>query len=272
MCQIALKAHRGVQDPGGTASAGRRRGYELSDEELNATKLTEGHNLLTSAIGRIQETGATVGFVMFDEQAGIIMSRNADRKFFGASTVKAMWVTYLFQEWLERGLVAWDEIAEHVEKCIAQSDNKSYTVLRSNYGTEQGFEEWLAQVGVGYIDSWDYYSPREQALVWSHMLAYTKSDGAYVDAWKSAFDHSVRSFVREALGNRSTVYSKSGWIPENDRRPNTYDDAAIVASADGKRYLVSIMSTMSPLDDCSPLRDLAAALDAIYWEMPRQSK
>ena len=233
----------------------------------DSASYTEGSNLLESAIGRIQETGATVGFVMLDEQTGITLSRNADTKFFGASTVKAMWVTYLFQEWLERGLVAWDEIAEHVEKCIAQSDNKSYTVLRSNYGTEKGFEEWLAKVGVGYIYSWDYYTPREQALVWSHMLAYTKSDGAYVDAWKSAFDHSVRSFVREAVGDRLAVYSKSGWISENDRRPNTYDDAAIVVGADGRRYLVSIMSTMDPFGDCSPLRDLAAALDAIHGEM-----
>jgi len=59
-------------------------------------------------------------------------------------------------------------------------------------------------------------------------------------------------------------------VPESDRRPNTYDDAAIVVDADGRRYLVSIMSTMDPFGDCNPLRDLATALDAIYREMPRQ--
>ena len=102
------------------------------------------------------------------------------------------------------------------------------------------------------------------------MLAYTKSGGAYVDAWKSAFNHSVKSFVREAVGNRFTVYSKSGWVPESDRRPNTYDDAAIVVGADGRRYLVSIMSTMDPFGDCSPLYDLAAALDVIHEAMRRR--
>ena len=232
----------------------------------------ERHGQLATVIERIQEMGATVGFVMFDEQTGETLSLNADTEFFGASTVKAMWVTYLFQEHLERDLIAWDEIAEHVEQCIAESSNKSYTVLRSNYGTEQGFEDWLAQVGVGYIDSWDYYTPREQALAWSHMLEYTKSDGAYVDAWKAAFDHSCESFVREAVGDRLTVYSKPGWIAENDRRPNTYDDAAIVVGADGRRYLLSIMSTMDPTGDCDPLRDLAVELDAIHEAMPRRSE
>lgn len=133
-------------------------------------------------------------------------------------------------------------------------------MLRSNYGAEQEFEDWLARVGVGYISSWDYYTPREQALAWMHMLAYTQSDGAYVDAWKAAFNHSTRSFIREALGDRRVVYSKPGWIRKNERRPNTYDDAAIVIDDDGKRRLVSIMSTMDPCGDCTKLLDLAAIL------------
>ena len=202
---------------------------------------------------------------MFDEETGMTLSLNADREFFGASTVKAMWVTYLFQEQFERGLVTWDNyLAAYIELCIAKSSNKSYTVLRSNYGSEEGFGEWLAQVGVRYIDSWDYYTPREQALMWTRMLSYVDADGKYVDAWKSAFDHSQSSFVREAVGGCSTVYSKPGFVPESDRRPNTYDDAAIVVDRDGRRYLVSIMSTMNPCGDCSPLRDLAAAFDAIH--------
>lgn len=217
---------------------------------------------LASVVEGIRARGADVGFVVFDEETGMTLALNADTKFFGASTVKAMWVTYLFQDHLEKGRIAWDEIAGHVESCISQSSNKAYTVLRSNYGAEQEFEDWLARVGVGYISSWDYYTPREQALAWTHLLAYTQSDGAYVDAWKAAFDHSTMSFIREALGNQRTVYSKPGWIRQNERRPNTYDDAAIVIGGDGRRYLVSIMSTMDPYDDCSLLRDLAAALDA----------
>ncbi|HAM16860.1 MAG TPA: hypothetical protein DCP91_13610 [Eggerthellaceae bacterium] len=218
---------------------------------------------LASAVEGIRALGADVGFAVFDERAGKTLTLNVDTMFFGASTVKAMWVTYLFQEHLERGRIAWDEIAGHVEGCIAQSSNKAYTVLRSNYGSEQEFGDWLARVGVRPIVSWDYYTPREQALVWTHMMAYAESDGAYVDAWKATFNHSTRSFIREALGARRLVYSKPGWIHENERRPNTYDDAAIVIGADGKRRLMSIMSTMDPLADCALLRDLAAVLDAL---------
>ena len=202
---------------------------------------------------------------MFDEETGMTLSLNADREFFGASTVKAMWVTYLFQEQFEKGLVDWDNyLAAYLELCIAQSSNKSYTVLRSNDGSEEGFEKWLAQVGVRYIDSWDYYTPREQALVWTRMLSYIDYDGKHVDTWKSVFDHSQNSFVREAVGSRSTVYSKPGFVPESDRRPNTYNDVAIVVGCDGRRYLASIMSTVHPHDDRGPLRNLAAALDAIH--------
>ena len=218
---------------------------------------------LASVVEGIRARGADVGFVVFDEETVTTLALNADTKFFGASTVKAMWVTYLFQDHLEKGRISWDEIAGHVESCIAQSDNKAYTVLRSNYGTEQEFEDWLARVGVGYISSWDYYTPREQALAWTHMLAYTQSDGAYVDAWKAAFDHSTRSFIREALGDRCVVYSKPGWIRQNERRPNTYDDAAIVIDDDGRCRLMSIMSTMDPLGDWALLRDLVAILGEI---------
>lgn len=224
---------------------------------------TACHERLASAVEGIRARGADVGFVVFDEVTGMTLALNADTKFFGASTVKAMWVTYLFQDHLEHGRIAWDEIAAHVASCIGQSDNKAYTVLRSNYGAEQEFEDWLARVGVGYISSWDYYTPREQALAWTHMLAYTQSNGAYVDAWKAAFNHSTRSFIREALGKRRVVYSKPGWIRQNERRPNTYDDAAIVIGDDGRRYLVSIMSTMDPSGNCALLHDLAAGLDAM---------
>ena len=221
------------------------------------------HERLAFAAEGVRARGAEVGFVVFDEETGMTLALNADTKFFGASTVKAMWVTYLFQEHVEKGRIAWDEVAGHVERCIARSDNKAYTVLRSNYGSEQEFGDWLARVGVGYISSWDYYTPREQALAWTHMLAYTQSDGAYADAWKAVFNHSTRSFIRKALSDRRVVYSKPGWIRENERRPNTYDDAAIVIDGGGRRYLVSIMSTMDPFDDCSKLYDLAIALDAI---------
>jgi len=219
---------------------------------------------LASVVEGIRARGADVGFVVLDEETGLTLALNADAMFFGASTVKAMWVTYLFQEHLEQGCIAWDEIAGHVESCIAQSSNKAYTVLRSNYGNEQEFGDWLAHVGVRPIVSWDYYTPREQALAWTHMLTYMQSDGMYVDAWKAAFSHSTRSFIREALGDRHAVYSKPGWIRQNERRPNTYDDAAIVIGDDGKRCLMSIMSTMDPLVDCALLRDLAAVLDAMF--------
>ena len=215
---------------------------------------------LASVVEGIRARGADVGFVVFDEETGMTLALNADTKFFGASTVKAMWVTYLFQDHLEKGRIAWDEIAGHVESCIAQSSNKAYTVLRSNYGAEHEFGDWLARVGVGYISSWDYYTPREQALAWTHMLAYTQSNGAYVDAWRAAFSHSTRSFIREALGDRRVVYSKPGWIRQNERRPNTYDDAAIVIGDDGRCRLMSIMSGMDPFGDCASLLDLAAML------------
>ena len=69
-----------------------------------------------------------------------------------------------------------------MNKTAAYRKAISYAMLRSNYGSEPGFKDWLAQAGVGPIDLWDYYTPREQALVWTHMLAYTESGGAYVDA------------------------------------------------------------------------------------------
>ena len=84
---------------------------------------------------------------------------------------------------------------------------------------------------------------------------------------KAAFGQSLKSFICEALGDRRTTYSKPGWVPKDEHRPNTYDDAAIVIDGEGRRYLLSIMSTIYPYGDYSPLCDLACALDAVHEEL-----
>ena len=234
-----------------------RRMAELSVGEACRSRLL-------SAIEGVRARGADVGFVMFDEETGVVLAMNADTEFFGASAVKAMWVTYLFQEQFETGLVEWDcYLDAYIRLAIARSSNQSYKELRSNYGSESGFKGWLAQAGVGYLGLWDCYTPREQALVWTHMLAYLESGGTYVEAWKSAFGQSVKSFMREALGGGRTIYSKPGWMDKRAHCSCIFNDAAIVIGDGDRRYLLSIMSTMDPFEDYSPLCNLASTLDAV---------
>ena len=224
-------------------------------------------NQLVSALNACWSRGYDVGFVMMDCNTGMTLSLNADRNYYGASTIKALWVTYLFEEYLEKGRLSWGQISGLAEPTIVISDNSSYLSLRARYGSESGFTHWLNAVGLGHIGTWGTYTPRTLAKAWTHMLSYSASNGRFVGTWKRIFDHSYYSAIHDRLGGYRTTYSKPGWM-EGGRYGTITDDAAVVDDRNGRRYLLAMMSKVSPTSHRYLLGNVAAALDAIHMEMP----
>ena len=206
---------------------------------------------------------------MMDCNTGMTVSLNADRGYYGASTIKGLWVTYLFEEYLEKGRLSWGDISDLAVPAITISDNYSYLQLRANYGSEDGFARWLDAVGVGYIPTWDSYTPRTLAKAWTHMLAYSASGGAYAGTWRSLFDDSYYSVVNDHLGGYRTVYSKPGWMGSGSMYGAITNDAAVVNDRNGRRYLLVLMSHVEPFYNRYLLGNVAEALDAIHMEMPK---
>jgi len=248
-----------VSGGGGVRLNNAAAGYSISKARWNQ---------LINALNACWNRGCDVGFVMVDCSTGMSVSLNADRGFFGASTIKGLWVTYLFQEYLEKGRLSWGSISGLAYDTIVWSDNDAYRSLRASHGSESGFGSWLNQVGVRYLELWDTYTPRELARAWTHMLQYSESGGRYVGTWLSLFNHSDHSSIREALGGSRSTYSKPGWMEPGTWSGSITNDAALVDDRNGRKYLLSIMTSVNP-DNRYLVRNVAAALDAIHMEMPR---
>ena len=209
----------------------------------------------------IDGCGFGIGFIMTDCSTGMTLSYNPDRVFYGASTIKALWTTYLFEEYLAKGRLSWGQIRGLAVPTIVRSDNGTYLALREGYGSESGFSSWLGSVGVGHIGTWGYYSPRTLQKTWTHMLAYANSGRDYADTWKSTFDHSYMSAIHDGLAGTRTTYSKPGWMSD------ILDDSAVVTGEGGRQYLLTVMTSAGPSGK-GQVQRVVRAIDAIQASMP----
>ena len=228
-------------------------------------------NRLMSALNACWSEGFDPGFVLMDCNTAMTVSYNADKTYYAASTVKGLYVTYLFEEYLEKGYLTWGDISDLAWPAIVNSDNAAYQTLRARYGSESGFERWLNAVGADYIDVRDYYTPRNLAAAWTHMCTYLDSDGYYVDTWKSIFGQTILSPIRQAMGGYRTIYSKPGWVQENVADSfawRTLNDAGTILDRSGNKYVVAVMSGAEPTRHYGVLGNLIDALDDVHLDMP----
>ena len=160
---------------------------------------------------------------MTDLQSGHYVSINADRTYYGASTMKGPYVTWIFENLLETGAVSWSDVGYLIVPTIEDSNNDTYHALRNRFG-DGGFNSWLSAVGLSGWGSarYTFYTPRELQLMWVRMLAYEQSGGSYVGTWRSIFDSTYYSTIHESLGGFKTTFSKPGWYPR------TGDSGAVV--------------------------------------------
>lgn len=218
---------------------------------------------LQNALASCWNAGIDVGFLSVDCNTGMTLSINADKGYYGASTIKGLYITYLCEEYLEKGYISLGSVEGLMHDAIVYSDNYDYMYLRNSYGSQSGFNAWLAQVGVGGIGMWGTYSPRTLAKAWVHMLEYENSGGRYVGFWRSIFNHSDYSSIYGALGGYRTVYSKPGWMGGG-----TYgyilDDGGIVKNGE-RSYVLAVMTTAYPYDwHKGRVESLVRAIDGVH--------
>ena len=217
---------------------------------------------LQNALSSCWNAGIDVGFLSVDCNTGTTLSINADKVFYGASTIKGLYVTYLCEELLEKGRLSLGEVQDRMYDAIVYSDNYCYMDLRESYGSQAGFNAWLSSVGVGGLGMWDSYSPRTLAKAWVHMLEYENSGGRYVGFWRSIFDHSDYSSIKDSLGGYRTVYSKPGWM-DGGRYGEILDDGGIVKGG-GHTYVLAIMTSAYPYNwEKGRVESVVRAIDGV---------
>ena len=249
--------------PGGTAISS---GPGMQNFRLDAS----AKGSLTSALARAWNDGYSVGFILSDVQTGATVAMCADDEFYGASTMKAAYVTYLFDWLLEYGEESWGSIGDLIERTVVWSDNDAYEQLRATFGSTE-FRHWMNEADAGGVaGSWyAFYSPRLLQRMWAKMLAYEESDGAYVGRWRSTFNNSYMSFIHDGLlTSASAVYSKPGWMEQTGSEYDTYCDSAIVVDTSGRKYLMTIMSDVEPYGYKGVMEGIARAL---YNARPKMS-
>ena len=232
------------------------RGYSLDKRKLAELK------------SAVDACSFALGFLMIDCNTGMTVSYRPDTSFYAASTIKALYTTYLFESELEPGRLSLGSISGLVQPTIVWSNNDTYLSLRARYGSSAGFGKWLSQVNVGHLGTWATYTPRTFAKAWVNMLAYSNSKGKHVAYWKRTFNHSYMSSIHDALGSYRTTYSKPGWMGGGTRSGLKLNDGGIVDDRKGRQYLLAIMTSANPWGQKGKVQRVVKALDAIHMDMP----
>ena len=225
---------------------------------------------LQKALDEAWYRGITASFAMVDLETGVTVTSSVDATLHGASTFKAAYVTYIYEDLLETGWESNGNVYSLMNAAVGPSSNEAYMTLRGMYGTS-GFRSWLNDVGAGWLASTPYptLSARQLARVWMKIRAYEISGGWYVGQWHRMFNHSTSSCIQEALGSWEWVYSKPGWYPQVEGYA-ALNDAAIVWDENDKAYLLVILTDANCNSEHWILHDIAYAADAIHWEMVSQ--
>ncbi len=275
--------------------ASSKRSFNLFDSS-GEIRFVEDEELpnVASAVDAFELRGYDVGFVVYDLSSGFGIGYDADLSVFSASTVKAPFVCYVAENLVDRGLVdpnmelqqdttipgtgimADDGVYSYdlntvLYNTIVHSDNTGYALLQEYLGGP-GFESWVSAAGVdatGWAGTWyPYCSPRDLAKMWFAIGRYLESGSDSALLVEGLFSQSGESFIRQALGQGSEVFSKPGFEIDlaNDGVSMSCLSEAGFVRKNGRCYLVSIMSNADYDDrtyteNGSLLIDLAYALD-----------
>lgn len=265
-----------------------------SSEPLGEDQAAE----LQSAISAFGDSGYHTGFVVLDLTTGRGVSYNADADFFSASTIKAPFVTFLWQELIEggkasvgdtltkaevyggTGVMASEEdkteytLEEVMANTIRYSDNTGYAMLRGSYDGDS-WDAWTAEAGVPQAESdagWYYdYCACDLAKYWIAIDGYLEGGTEGARCIKELFGSTEVSFIRQALGSDCAVHAKAGFESSVIGSAAALNDAGIVESPSGD-YLVAIMSDADyshpdATENAHLVVELIEALDDVHADL-----
>lgn len=182
---------------------------------------------VTDAVSSFDEEGYRVSFLLYDLENGQGLSYHSTDSYYSASAIKgpyAACIAETFPDSLLESEVLFSDI-------IQLSDNDAYSCLWDIYGTES-FADWISEAGCEDIDVSGLYTDitaRDMALMWVKMYDYFTSDSADSEWFSGLYTNTLNSCIAETLGETYTVYSKAGWICEDDYY-NVQNDAGIIMS------------------------------------------
>lgn len=251
------------------------QGYALSD--YNRSRL----------LSQLTSLGGSAGYILYDIDSGSAVAYNANSYFETASTVKMPYILYCLRE-MEDGSPTMNTLLTYrpsdfndgsswiktqpfytqysinrvIELIGDYSDNCGYYMLQDYFGYS-GYNDFIASLGcrtsVSSYMRWGYVSACDSAREWENMWSYMKN-GRYASFAKDVFSTSCASNIRDQLGNRYTVYEKSGWRDDPGRI--LHNETALVR-AEHPYIVICLTDQMSS----QRMRNVAEISEAIHNEM-----
>lgn len=234
--------------------------FSASDTQLticwNKAVLPEEQKTeLTDSILSFTKEGYRISFLLYDLETGQGISYHSTDSYYSASTIKGPYAACIAETYPE----SVSELEFLFEDIIHISDNYAYSCLWELYGTED-FEIWLNEAGCKDIDVSDLYADvtaQNLARMWIKMYDYFTSGTPESDWISELYTDTLNSYISDALSDTYTVYSKAGWICE-DEYYNVQNDAGIVLSSQNP-YVIVVLSDAYERRDL--LEPLVCALD-----------
>lgn len=212
---------------------------------------------LDRALSLYENEGYDVSFCVLDLETGSAMTYNTEEVFYSASTIKAPYIVSCLYE--DCPCTNDMYLAGHY------SDNDAYLRLREAYGrepletllTKAGLETSLAEKNYPNLTSLDLLR------MWYVMTPLLLEESERGDFARQTLEGSLFSAIADTVGTTCTVYSKAGWIDEEDIYV-AYNAAGLVLRGDHP-YLVSIMSDAEGKEEEAKV--LASALELVHRQM-----
>lgn len=237
------------------------------------------------------QDGASVGFVALNCETGRGVAYNIDEVFYGASSYKALYSSYVCQKLVEGGIYSLDfpisswqqtssgfyqsgseTIRDAINDSIVWSDNASFGSLRTAFDGD-GYNAWLSGLGIskgveetdegGWFPS---FSARAAAQLWLNTYRYLETNTETAAWLGSLLEETETSFLRDALEDAgyegAVVRSKAGWCADPDPDYNSVCEGGVV-SYEGADYLICVMTSAK---DSSAARTNYEALATAVFE------
>ena len=250
-------------DPSGP-DVGASTGVGVTVLAPEGFSVTQAMADVDTQVQALLDRGHDVGVVLTDLGSGRRISYNADKPFYPASSVKALYCAMVCEKHGGSG-----GMAAQMRQCLVDSSNEDYEALISAYGMSS-FGSWLAAHGAPEAapdGSYHFYpeiSAAEMAACWQEIWRYGTSGEPGAAELTGYLERTAHSPTGELLRDTCEVWSKPGWFPATSDGLSATVDAGVVF-APSCTYVLVVMSDMP--SDLDGLKPLIAALDAAHATM-----
>ncbi|WP_373841974.1 serine hydrolase [Limosilactobacillus sp.] len=201
-------------------------------------------------------------------QAGsLAVAENGDQRMVAASTFKLYITAWLFHE-LETGVKTWTAADEYgFQRMIVNSENDYAESLLQQSGAA-ALNHYFATLGTGYVFKTVGTATTTSNDLLTMLKAIERGTGPFADAalrqklltamCKQVYRSGIPA-AASAVANGSVVQDKVGWLGSTD------NDAGIVTTPHGDRYLLVIMTDNGSYQDFSQVKAIAKQVQTIVY-------